>query len=48
MDKLAEAYDMKYLCLKDMNDADSVLDDLLSTDERVLMECYIDPMDLTK
>lgn len=44
--KLASAYDMKFIRLHNMEEADSALDAFLEKDESVLMECIIDPMDL--
>ncbi len=46
LDSIAAAYDMKYLCLENMERAEAVIDEFLNTDERVLLECLIDPMDL--
>lgn len=48
LEKLVSAYDMDYLCLKNMKDADSVIDSFLKDDKSVLLECYIDPYDLVK
>ncbi len=47
-DKLAEAYEMKYLCLKNMDGIEAAIDEILGSDERMLVECIIDPMDLVK
>ena len=46
LDKIAAAYDMKYLRLENMEKAEEVIDEFLKNDERVLLECLIDPMDL--
>lgn len=46
LEKLSSAYDMKFLRLKDMTEAESVLDEFLAKDESVLLECLINPMDL--
>ena len=46
LDKMAAAYDMKYQRLENMKDADKVIDEFLASDERILLECIIDPMDL--
>lgn len=46
LEKLASAYDMKFIRLYNMKEADRALDDFLGKDESVLMECVIDPMDL--
>lgn len=48
LDRIAAAYDMKYQLLANMNGAEAAIDEFLRTDERVLMECLIDPMDLVK
>ena len=48
LDKMAEAYDMKYIRIKNMENIDAVIDEILATDERMLVECFIDPMDLVK
>ncbi len=46
LDSIAAAYDMKYLSLENMERAEEVIDEFLNTEERVLLECLIDPMDL--
>ena len=46
LEKLAAAYEMKFIRLRNMEKADEALDDFLANDESVLMECIIDPMDL--
>lgn len=48
LDKMAEAYDMKYMLLTNMDNADAVIDEFLSKDEAILLELDIDPMDLVK
>lgn len=48
LEKLTSAYDMKYLKLENMKNADKVLKDFLAKDESVLLECIIDPMDTVK
>ena len=48
LEKLSEAYGMKYLRLENMDHAKKILDDFLAKDESVLLECIIDPMDLVK
>lgn len=48
LEKLSEAYGMKYLRLENMDHAKKTLDDFLMKDESVLLECIIDPMDLVK
>ncbi|MBR5584293.1 MAG: acetolactate synthase, large subunit, biosynthetic type, partial [Lachnospiraceae bacterium] len=44
--KLAEAYDIPFLRLYNMDGAEDVLDTFLKNDETMLLECLIDPMDL--
>lgn len=46
--KLAEAYGIKFISLKNMDSADECIEELLKNDESVLMECYVDPYDLVK
>ena len=46
LEKLTAAYDMKFIRLHNMEQADGALDQFLADDESVLMECCIDPMDL--
>ena len=46
LDSIAAAYDMKYQLLENMERAEAVIEEFLNTDERVLLECLIDPMDL--
>ena len=46
LEKLAAAYDMKFLRLENMTEAESTIDEFLANDESVLLECLIDPMDL--
>lgn len=46
LEKLAAAYEMKFIRLHNMEKADEALDAFLEKDESVLMECVIDPMDL--
>lgn len=48
LSKIAEAYDMPFIRLADMKDADRAIDEFLSCDRACLMECLIDPMDLVK
>lgn len=48
LQKLSEAYEMKFLRLENMDKADEILDEFLQKDEAVLLECVIDPMDLVK
>ena len=48
LDKMAEAYDMKFIRVRTMENIDAVIDEILASDERILVECFIDPMDLVK
>ena len=48
LEKLSAAYDLKFLRLENMKNADKVLDEFLKKDESVLLECLIDPMDIVK
>jgi acetolactate synthase-1/2/3 large subunit len=46
LEKIAAAYDIPFLRLKDMTNADEILDQFLSASESILLECVIDPLDL--
>ena len=48
LDKMAEAYDMKFIRVRTMENIDAIIDEILASDERILVECFIDPMDLVK
>ena len=48
LEKLASAYDMKFMRLRSMEGAQETIDAFLKKDEAVLLECLIDPMDLVK
>lgn len=48
LEKLASAYDLPYIQVKNMESVDAALNDFLAKDESILMECLIDPMDLVK
>ena len=48
LEKLAAAYDLRFLRLSNMEQADTILDTFLEKDESVLLECLIDPYDLVK
>ena len=48
LEKLSAAYDMKFMRLYTMEHAQETIDEFLSNDESVLLECIIDPMDLVK
>ena len=46
LEKLAMAYDMKFMRLLTMDGVEDAIREFLEKDESVLMECVIDPMDL--
>ena len=46
LEKLAEAYGIKFSRLTNMNECDERIEEFLKKDESYLMECLIDPMDL--
>ena len=46
LEKLAMAYDMKFMRLFTMDGVENAIREFLAQDESVLMECVIDPMDL--
>ncbi len=46
LEKLSQAYDIRFMRLKNMKRAEEVLDAFLENDESVILECLIDPMDL--
>ena len=48
LEKLAAAYDMKFMRLCTMGTAQETINEFLEKDESVLLECIIDPMDLVK
>ncbi len=48
LEKLAAAYDMKFMRQKDMSGVQDTVREFLAADESVLLECLIDPMDLVK
>lgn len=48
LEKLASAYDMRFMRLHTMERAQEVISEFLAHDETVLLECLIDPMDLVK
>ncbi|MCR5756086.1 MAG: biosynthetic-type acetolactate synthase large subunit [Acetatifactor sp.] len=48
LEKLSEAYGIKFLRLQTMEHCDEIIDAFLKDDESVLLECLIDPMDLVK
>ncbi len=48
LEQIAAAYDMPFIRLSNMEQADEAIEKLLKKDESVLMECMIDPMDLVK
>lgn len=48
LEKLAEAYGISFLRIKNMEQAEEGIDRFLELEGCVLMECLIDPMELTK
>ena len=46
LEKIAEAYEMPFIRLKNMDGVDTAIEQLLTTKGSVLMECLIDPADL--
>lgn len=48
LEKLAAAYDLPFIRVENMQQAETAIDRFLEKDESVLMECIIDPMDLVK
>ena len=46
LEKIAEAYNIPFIRLENMEKADEVIDTFLNTEGSVLMECLVDPMDL--
>ena len=48
LEKLAAAYEIPFLRLKNMENMEQTLDAFLQKDETMLLECLIDPMDLVK
>lgn len=48
LDKISEAYDIKYMCLNNMTGVKAAIDEFLKKDESVILECMIDPYDLVK
>lgn len=48
LEKLAAAYEIPFLRLKNMENIEQTLDAFLQKDETMLLECLIDPMDLVK
>lgn len=48
LEQLAKAYDMPFTRVYNMDNLDEVLEKFLESDETGLMECMINPMDVTK
>jgi acetolactate synthase-1/2/3 large subunit len=46
LEKIAAAYEMDFLRLNEMAEAEAAIDSFLAEDKAVLMECVIDPTDL--
>jgi len=48
LEKFAQAYDMPFTRIFNMDDIENKIEAFLKNDETALMECIIDPMDVTK
>ena len=48
LSKIAEAYEIPFIRVTNMNQAEQAIERFLANDESVLMECVIDPMDLVR
>ncbi|MCR5656489.1 MAG: biosynthetic-type acetolactate synthase large subunit [Butyrivibrio sp.] len=48
LDKIAEAYDMKYLRASSQKEAEALINEIAKKDECVLCEVVVDPLDLAK
>ncbi len=48
LEKLSAAFDIKFMRLKNMKNAQKTIDEFLKNDESVILECIIDPMDTVK
>ncbi len=48
LEKLSAAYDIQFIRVQNMKDADEKIDAFLSQDGPVLMECLVDPMDIVR
>ena len=48
LDKMAEAYDLPYICIENMQEMPGKVKQMLETPGAVLLECLIDPMDVVK
>ena len=48
LDKMAEAYDLPYIRIENMQEMPEKVNQMLQTPGAVLMECLIDPMDIVK
>lgn len=48
LSKIAEAYGFKYLCLENMDKSLDIIDEFLKSEDSVLLELNIDPLDLVK
>lgn len=48
LEKLASAYDMPFIRVNNMSEADAAIEEFLKDDNRYLMECMIYPLDLVK
>ena len=48
LEKIAEAYEMDFIRLTNMEESENAIDKLLAENKSVLMECVIDPLDMVK
>ena len=48
LDKMAEAYDLPYIRIENMQEMPDKVKQMLETPGAVLLECLIDPMDVVK
>ena len=48
LSKIAEAYEIPFIRVTNMSQAEQAIEQFLANDESVLMECVIDPMDLVR
>lgn len=48
LQKIAEAYEMNYIYLKNMNGYIEAINEFLSCKDSVLMECSVDPLDIVR
>ena len=48
LEKLSAAYNIPFIRVFNMDDADEKIDAFLSSDGPVLLECLVDPMDIVR